>query len=81
MANLARVMVILAALPLLSSARPFVPAVNLYRAKPENLAKWAQPGNFRFVRLDGGRIESQKAERTWWGNKFSAEEKDVLTHI
>jgi hypothetical protein len=24
---------------------------------------------------------SWKAERTWWGKKFSAEEKDVLTHI
>ena len=42
---------------------------------------WAEQGNFRFIRLDGGQIESWKAERTWWGKKFSAEEKDVLTHI
>jgi hypothetical protein len=42
---------------------------------------WAEQGNFRFIRLDGGRIESWKAEQTWWGKKFSAEEKDVLTHI
>jgi hypothetical protein len=42
---------------------------------------WAEQGNFRFIRLDGGQIESWKAERTWWGRKFSAEEKEVLTHI
>jgi len=42
---------------------------------------WAEQGNFRFIRLDGGQIESWKAERTWWGKKFSTEEKDVLTHI
>jgi hypothetical protein len=42
---------------------------------------WAEQGNFRFIRLDGGQIESWKAERTWWGNKFSTEEKEVLTHI
>jgi hypothetical protein len=53
----------------------------LYRAKPENVPPWAEQGNFRFIRLDGGQIESWKAERTWWGKKFSAEEKDVLTHI
>jgi hypothetical protein len=45
------------------------------------LPAWAEQGNFRFIRLDGGRIESWKAERTWWGKKFSAKEKDVLTHI
>ncbi|HTR22428.1 MAG TPA: hypothetical protein VMI10_00470 [Terriglobales bacterium] len=36
---------------------------------------WAEQGNFRFIRIDGGQIESWKAERTWWGGKFSAEEK------
>ena len=66
---------------LLSSAQPFEPATRLYRAKPEDLPPWAEEGNFRFIRLDGGRIESWKAERTWWGKKFSAQEKDVLTHI
>lgn len=42
---------------------------------------WAEQGNFRFIRLDGGKIERWKAERTWWGNKFSAEDKDVLAHV
>jgi len=66
---------------LLGSAQSFEPAPSLYRAKPEDLQPWAEQGNFRFIRLDGGRIESWKAERTWWGKKFSAEEKEVLTHI
>jgi hypothetical protein len=42
---------------------------------------WAEQGDFRFIRLDGGQIETWKAERTWWGNKFSTDEKEVLTHI
>jgi hypothetical protein len=63
------------------SAQSFQPAPKLYRANPEDVPPWAEQGNFRFIRLDGGQIESWKAERTWWGNKFSAEEKEVLTHI
>ena len=66
---------------LLCSAQSFEPAPKLYRAKPEDVPPWAEQGNFRFIRIDGGQIESWKAERTWWGKKFSAEEKDVLTHI
>jgi hypothetical protein len=66
---------------LLSSGESFEPAPKLYRAKPENVPPWAQQGTFRFIRLDGGRIESWKAERTWWGKKFSAEDRDVLAHI
>jgi len=66
---------------LLCSAQSFQPAPKLYRAKPEDVPPWAEQGNFRFIRVDGGQIESWKAERTWWGNKFNAEEKDVLTHI
>ena len=66
---------------LLCSAQPFEPASKLYRAKPEDVPPWAEQGNFRFIRIDGGQIESWKAERTWWGKKFSAEEKDVLTNI
>lgn len=66
---------------LLSSGASFEPAANLYHARPENVPAWAQQGNFRFIRLDGGRIESWKAERTWWGKKFSAEDRDVLAHI
>ncbi len=66
---------------LLCSAQSFQPAPKLYRAKPEDVPLWAEQGNFRFIRLDGGQIESRKAERTWWGNKFSTEEKEVLTHI
>jgi hypothetical protein len=70
-----------AAFLLLCSAQPFQPALKLYRAKPEDVPPWAEQGNFRFIRIDGGQIESWKAERTWWGDKFSAEEKDVLSHI
>jgi len=66
---------------LLCSAQPFQPAPKLYRAKPEDVPPWAEQGNFRFIRLDGGQIESRKAERTWWGKEFSAQEKEVLTHI
>ncbi len=70
-----------AAFLLLCSAQPFQPSLKVYRAKPEDVPPWAQQGNFRFIRLDGGQIESWKAERTWWGDKFGAEEKDVLSHI
>jgi hypothetical protein len=66
---------------LLCSAQPSQPAPTLYRARPEDVPPWAEQGNFRFLRLDGGQIESWKATRTWWGEKFSAEEKDVLAHI
>jgi len=72
---------LLAASLLICTAQCFEPAPKLYRAKPENVPPWAEQGNFRFIRLDGGKIESWKAERTWWGKKFSAPEKDVLTHI
>jgi len=72
---------LIAASLLLCFAQPFEPAPKLYRAKPENVPPWAEQGNFRFIRLDGGQIESWKAERTWWGEKFSADEKDVLSHV
>ena len=72
---------LVSALLLLCSGQTFQPAAKLYRAKPEDVPTWAEQGNFRFIRLDGGQIESWKAERTWWGNKFSPEEKEVLTHI
>lgn len=52
-----------------------------YFAKAESVPEWAWPAGFRFIRIDGGRIESMKAERTWWGKEFSAEEKDVLAHV
>ena len=66
---------------LLCSSQSFEPGPKLYRAKPQNVPPWAEQGNFRFIRLDGGQIENWKAERTWWGKNFSADEKDVLTHI
>jgi len=72
---------LLAASLLICTAQCLEPAPKLYRAKPENVPPWAEQGNFRFIRLDGGRIESWKAERTWWGKKFNAQQKDVLTHI
>ena len=65
----------------LCPAQTFQPVPTLYRAKPQAVPSWAEQGNFRFIRLDGGQIESRKAERTWWGYKFSAEDKDVLAHI
>jgi Glycoside-hydrolase family GH114 len=72
---------LVAAFVLFCSAQVFKPEPKLYRAKPKDVPLWAEQGNFRFIRLDGGQIEAWKAERTWWGSKFSAEEKDVLTHI
>jgi hypothetical protein len=72
---------LVAASLLLCTAQSFEPAPKPYRAKPDDVPTWAEQGNFRFIRIDGGQIESWKAERTWWGKKFSAEEKDVLTHI
>jgi len=72
---------LVAAFVLVCGAQSFEPAPKLYRAKPEDVPLWAEQGNFRFIRLDGGQIESWKAERTWWGKKFSGGEKDVLTHI
>jgi len=71
----------LAAASLLLGSQSYKPAPKLYRARPEDVPLWAEQGNFRFIRLDGGQIENWKAERTWWGKKFSAEQKDVLTHI
>ena len=73
--------ILVAAFLLLCSAQSFEPAPKLYRATPEDVPPWAEQGNFRFIRIDGAQIETWKAERTWWGKKFSAKEKDVLTHI
>ena len=75
------VIVVVATSVLVCSALCFQPGPSLYRAKAEDVPMWAEQGNFRFIRLDGGEIESWKAVRTWWGKKFSAEEKQVLTHI
>lgn len=54
---------------------------GLYYASPDDLPSWAGQGAFRFIRLDGGRIESLKAERTWWGKEFTEQEKDILAHV
>ncbi|HUT54190.1 MAG TPA: hypothetical protein VM658_12450 [bacterium] len=54
---------------------------ELYWATAADVPEWAEQGNFRFIRIDGGRIETMKAERTWWGKEFSQDEKDVLTNI
>ena len=74
-------LIVFAATSLLLCAETFEPEPRLYRAEPQNVPVWAEQGNFRFIRVDGGQIESWKAERTWWGRNFSAEEKDVLSHI
>ena len=55
---------LLAASLLACFAQSFQPAPKLYRAKPEGVPAWAEQGNFRFIRLDGGQIENWKAERT-----------------
>ncbi len=81
MSRLLKSIGLISLLALLCAAQPFRPATKLYRAKPQSLPPWAEQGNFRFIRLDGGQIESRKAERTWWGEKFSSEEKDVLSHV
>lgn len=54
---------------------------EIYAARVEDVPAWAEQGNFRFIRIDGGRIESMKAERTWWGRNFSSEEKDLLARV
>jgi len=54
---------------------------KIHLARPEDVPEWARQGNFRFIRIDGGLIESRKAERTWWGQNFTDEEKRVLSHI
>ena len=66
---------------LLISAGPAGDKSRIYFASPESVPVWAEQGNFRFIRIDGGLIESRKAERTWWGQNFTAEEKRVLAHI
>jgi hypothetical protein len=57
---------LVAAALLVCTAQTFQPASKLYRAKPEDVPPWAERGNFRLIRIDGGQIESCKAERTWW---------------
>jgi hypothetical protein len=54
---------------------------DFYQAKPEDVPDWAKQGMFQFIRIDGGRIESLKAERTFWGKDFSDTEKEVLSNI
>lgn len=57
------------------------PELEFYLASPVNLPEWAEQGNFRFIRLDGGEIEVRKAERTWWGMNFTEAEKDSLANV
>src|SRR5579863_8706197 len=80
-ANSIRLGGVVAASILLCFGQTFPSARDSHLAGTHHLPPWAEQGNFRFIRLDGGQIESWKAQRTWWGNKFSAEEKDVLAHI
>lgn len=54
---------------------------KLYAADPASIPAWVEQGMFHFIRIDGGRIESMKAERTWWGKDFTTEEKEVLSNI
>ncbi len=45
---------------LLSFTQSVQPALKLYRAQKKDVPPWAEQGNFRFIRLDGGQIESWK---------------------
>ncbi len=65
----------------LLAASPSSHGPGLYFAGAADVPAWAEQGNFRFIRIDGGRIETMKAERTWWGKEFTPEEKDTLTNI
>lgn len=56
-------------------------AGDLYTAKEKDLPDWARQGKFRFLRVDGGRIEAIKASYTDWGVGFSAEEREILWHV
>jgi hypothetical protein len=47
-----------AAFLLLGPAQSYGPPPRLYRAKPDDLPPWEEQGNFRFIRIDGGQIES-----------------------
>lgn len=62
-----RLMGLVAASLLLCSAQSFQPAPKLYRAKPQDVPPWAEQGNFRFIQLDGGRIESLRRARRHHG--------------
>jgi len=56
-------------------------ADEFYTARPEDVPDWAKQGMFHFIRIDGGRIESLKAERTQWGREFTDDEKETLANI
>ena len=58
---------------------PFLAGNETLSRQAGGRAAWAEQGNFRFIRLDGGQIESWKAERTWWGNNLAP--KTTSDHI
>ncbi len=72
---------ILALLFILTAYATSCLSAETYEAKPENVPEWAKQGMFQFIRIDGGEIESLKAERTSWGKEFSEQEKEVLSGI
>jgi len=45
------------------------------------LPDWAQPGQFTFMRMDGGVLEREKARRSNYGRSFSSEESEILGNL
>ncbi len=73
--------ILLYSLAIIASNTAHSLSAEIYEAKKEDLPDWAKQGMFQFIRIDGGKIESLKAERTSWGREFSEQEKEVLSEI
>ncbi len=52
-----------------------------YQSKPEDVPDWAKPGAFRFLRIDGGPMEVEKAKLSSWGLHFSNDDNEVMGKI
>jgi hypothetical protein len=48
---------------------------------PDQIPEWAQPGKFRFTRMDGGPIEVLKTSRSAWGSQFTPSQLDALGNL
>jgi len=45
------------------------------------LPDWAQSCRFTFMRMDGGILEQEKAQRSNCGRSFSSEEREILGEL
>jgi len=52
-----------------------------YQAKPGDVPLWAKPGAVRFLRIDGGPMEVEKAKLSSWGLHFSDADNEVMGKI